>query len=391
MERTHAERHTGADPLTRSDPLTRADPLRGAGFRALDADADWASVLDPTQGAATAIDVAAEPEGFLVAMDGGVRIHFLDWGGPPEPDATEADGSGVPKAGPGPVPGILLIHGLARTAWSWSPVARRLRTSAHVAAMDLRGHGLSDAPTDGYDPDQLAEDAIAVAEGAGLLAFAGEPDVPSSPVPARPFVVAGHGYGAVVAAWTANALGDRCAGLVLVDGGWEDLPAITEMTPDEWLAAIAEPPEVLGSMAAWLADRAAFDPATWGPDHQRAARAEVVETAAGRVKLAIHRHALAASIKALWTYDPAMVLPTVEAEVVAIAARDSGEGRHLAALREAAATRGAAGRGPIRAVAFPELGHDLPRHVPGAIAAAILAVSGPGPVGGRDAVRDAHG
>src|SRR5665811_312884 len=201
--------------------LTHGRPFIGHGFGAFDLDA----------GGTPAPDLAAEPEGFMVAMDAAVRIHFLDWGEP----AETADVA----------PGVLLIHGLAQTAWSWASIARRLRAGAHVAAMDLRGHGLSDAPTDGYDPDQLARDAIAVAEGAGLLAFADEPH-PSERRGGRPFVVAGHGYGAVVAAWTANALGDRCAGLVLVDGGWTDVPAATGMTPDEWLAAIAEPPEVLG-------------------------------------------------------------------------------------------------------------------------------------------------
>jgi pimeloyl-ACP methyl ester carboxylesterase len=304
-------------------------------------------------------------------MDGGVRIHFLDWGGPVEPAAATDV-----------VPGVLLIHGLARTAWTWVPVARRLRAGAHVAAMDLRGHGLSDAPTDGYDPDQLAEDAIAVAEGAGLLSVGDDSGAPGAPRP-QPFVVAGHGYGAVVAAWAANALGDRCAGLVLVDGGWTDLAAETQMTPDEWLAAIAEPPEVLRSMAAWLADREAFDPVAWGPDQERAARAEVVETAAGRVKLAIHRHALAASVGALWTFDPAAVLPAVEAEIIALVARDNDEGRHLGALREVAATRAATGRSPVRAASFPGLGHDLPRHVPDLVAAAIRVAAGPGPGAGR--------
>jgi len=276
------------------------------------------------------------------------------------------------------VPRVLLIHGVARTAWSWALIARRLRASAHVVAMDLRGHGLSDAPTDGYDPDQLAEDAIAVAEGAGLLTFARGP-AGTRGSGGRPFVIAGHGYGGVVAAWTANALGDRCTGLVLVDGGWTDLPAETGMTPDEWLAAIAEPPEVLSSMSAWLADREAFDPATWGADQERAARTEVVETAAGRVKLAIHRHALAASVGALWTYEPAAVLPAVQAQIVALAARDDDAGRHLEALREIAAARAAAGRSPIRAASFPGLGHNLMRHVPDAVAAAIRAAADPRP------------
>ncbi len=345
-----------------------------------------------------ATGAAVEPAGYLVAMDGGVRIHFLDWGGPAKAEAAVTAEAAAEAAGVGlEAPGVLLIHGLARTAWSWAPVARRLRADRRVVAMDLRGHGLSDAPTDGYDPDQLAEDAIAVAEGAVLLAFGYQADARGAPVP-RPFVIAGHGYGAVVAAWAANALGARCAGLVLVDGGWTDLAAETEMTPDEWLAAIAEPPEVLRSMAAWLEDREAFDPATWDADQVRAARAEVIETAAGRVKLAIHRHALAASVGALWTYDPIDVLPAVEAEIVALAARDDDAGRHLAALGEVAAARAAAARSPIRAAGFPGLGHDLPRHVSDLVAAAIRTAArprtgadGPVPEAGRGAAARASG
>ncbi len=337
--------------------LMHGRPLTGPGLRA----------FEPGAAAILAAEGADEPEGFLVAMDGGVRVHFLDWGGPSRPTGETAV-----------TPGVLLIHGLAQTAWSWAPVARRLRTVARVAAMDARGHGLSDAPTDGYEPDQLAEDAIAVAEGAGLLAFADEAGAPGGAGP-RPFVVAGHGYGAAIAAWTANALGERCAGLVLVDGGWTDLPAETGMSADEWLAAIAEPPEVLRSTAAWLADREGFDQPTWDADQERAARAEVVETAAGRVKLAIHPHALAASVGALWAYDPAAVLPAVHAEIVALAARDDDAGRQLAALREMAAARAAGGRSGIRAASFPGLGHNLMRYVPAVVAAAIRAAAGPPP------------
>ena len=348
-------------------------PLDGTGLEALD-------LGTGTGPASPTGDPGAEPAGYLVAMDGGVRIHFLDWGGPAQPEGTALDGVAPEDARRSDrldrpdVPAVLLIHGLARTAWSWAPVARLLRVDARVAAMDLRGHGLSDAPTDGYDPDQLAEDAIAVAEGAGLVAVGDDPHVAGSPG-GRRFVVAGHGYGAIVAAWAANALGDRCSGLVLVDGGWTDLAAETQMTPDEWLAAIAEPPQVLASMAAWLADREAFDPATWGADAERAARSEVVETAAGRLKLAIHGHALAASVGAIWTFEPRAVLPAVEAGIVALAARDDDAGRHLAALREVAALRAGAGRSPIRAAAFPALGHDLPRHLPGVVTAAILAAA----------------
>ncbi len=293
-------------------------------------------------------------------MDDAVRIHFLDW----DPDAA-----GPSPRRPASVPGVLLIPGLAQTAWTWAPVARRLARDRRVVAMDLRGHGLSDAPTSGYEPDQLAGDAIAVAEGAGLLALSGER-------PGGPLVVGGIGYGAIVAAWTANALGDRCAGLVLVDGGWEDLAAATEATPDEWLATIEEPPEVLASMAAWLADREAFDPATWDADQERAARAQVVETAAGRVKLAIHGHALRASVGAMWAYEPGAVLPLVAARIVALAARDEVDGSRLAALRDVAGRRAATGRSAIRAAAFPDRGHNLVRYEPGVVASAVLTSAG---------------
>jgi len=321
------------------------DPLSGPGLAPL--------TLPP----APRPDARAAPAGFLVEMEGAVRIHFLDW----------ADGAGAGAARPAGKPGILLLHGLAQTAWTWAPVARRLHGAARVVAMDLRGHGLSDAPTTGYDPDQLADDAIAVAEGSGIL-------VPPGDAPGGPFVVAGLGYGAVIAAWAAHALGERCAGLVLVDGGWEDLGAATGATPDEWLAAIEEPPEVLASMAAWLADRAAFDPASWDEDQERAARAQVVETAAGRVKIAVHPHALRSSVEAMWRYDPAAVLPDVEAAIVALLARDE-DGSRLAALRDVARARAAIGHPPIRAGSFAGRGHNLVRHEPDAAASAVLAAA----------------
>ncbi len=320
-------------------------------------------------------DRTAEPAGFVVASDDGSRIHFLDWGparaaGVREAGATDGapQGGRFPAAGNAAAPGVLLLPGLASTAWSWAAVARRLTATARIVAMDLRGHGLSDSPTEGYGPDVLAGDVLAVADGAGLLPLSGAPA-------GGPLVLAGIGYGAVVAAWAARALGARCAGLVLVDGGWEDLATTTEATPEEWLATIEEPPEVLGSMKAWLADRAAFDPSTWDADEERAARSQVVETAAGRVKLAVHPHALAGSVRALWSYEPAGVLSAVEAPIVALVARDE-DGSRTAALGEVARRRLEASRSPIRTAAFPERGHNLARHEPGAVAAAVLSLAG---------------
>lgn len=287
-------------------------------------------------------DRDAEPAGYVVLVEPADRIHFLDWGGPAD------------------APGTLLIHGIAQTAWTWTPVARRVLRSRRVVAMDLRGHGLSDSPTEGYDERTLVEDAVAVAEGSRL---------PS------PLVLAGHGFGAVVAAWTAAALGDRCAGLVLVDGGWEDVRASSGLEPEEFVRELDEPPEILRSMGAFLADRAGWDPASWDADQERSARATVVETQAGRVVPATRPHALAGVVRALFDFRAQDVLSRVGAPVVALVAADDEAGSRRRALQIAQAARVAANRPPIRVASFPGDGHNLMRYRPSEVAAAILGAA----------------
>jgi pimeloyl-ACP methyl ester carboxylesterase len=290
----------------------------------------------------------AMPESFVVVVDAVDRIAFHDWGRPFGPGSEGG-------------PPVLLIHGLSGTAWAWAPITRRLASVRRVVAMDLRGHGISDAPTHGYEPDSLAEDAVAVADGAGLLA-------------AGPIVVAGHGFGAIVAAWTAAELGDRCAGLVLVDGGWEEAEDATGADKDEFRRTLAEPPEVLRSMAAWLADRRSFDPASWDEDQDRAARDAVVELPVGRLALATRPHVVDACVDAMFAYRPSIVLPSVAAPIVALAAADDEIETHARTLVAAQDALRAAGRPPIRVVRFPDSGHNLMRYRPVETAAAILSV-----------------
>ncbi len=304
-------------------------------------------------------DATAEPDGFVVVVAPGDRIHFLDWGGPADPAVSGGRGG----------PPVVLVHGLAQTAWVWTPVARRLRAVRRVVAMDVRGHGLSDAPTEdgAYDLEVLAEDVVASAEGSG--AIEGVDDR---------VVLAGHGFGAIVAASAALALGPRCAGLVLVDGGWESIEASTGLDLDTFLRGLDEPPEVLASMAAFLADRAAFDPATWDVDQERAARATVVETHAGRVVPVTRPHVLEACVTTMFGYDPVETLGAVAAPVVALAAAASGDdapGVRERALAAASDARVAAGHGPIEAMSFGHDGHNLMRYRPTEVTRAILGVT----------------
>jgi pimeloyl-ACP methyl ester carboxylesterase len=295
-------------------------------------------------------DPAAEPEGFLVTVDDGTKLHFQDWGGPASAAAET---------------GVLLLPGLLQPAWSWAPVARRLHGLARTVVADLRGQGLSDAPMEGYDLPTLGADAVTVADGAGLGARV---------------VVAGHGFGGQVAAHAALALGDRCAGLVLVDGGFERLEEVTDVDVDEFLRGLDEPPEVLASLDAWLADRRGFDPATWDADQERAARDAVVETAAGHVVKAVRPHVVEAMVRSMFDEDPALVLAAVDAPITVLIAGAAPELE--ARTREAtrcAETRVAVGGSGIDVVVVPRVGHNLMRYTPEVVVAAILAAVAPAP------------
>ena len=208
--------------------------------------------MDPSPPVVPEPDATLEPAGFIVDADG-VRIHFLDWGGPPA--ARRSGCPGHPRDRP---------HRVGLDAGG--PPSGGGARHAGFVAMDLRGHGLSDAPTEdgAYDLERHGDDGVAVAEGSGLLTTSD-----------GRVILAGHGFGAIAAAHAGLALGDRCAGLVLVDGGWEALEEATGLDVDEFVRGLEEPPEVLSSMTAFLADRRRVRPAAAGTSaKEQAARSD---------------------------------------------------------------------------------------------------------------------
>jgi pimeloyl-ACP methyl ester carboxylesterase len=283
------------------------------------------------------VDAASEPIGYMVVSDGGDRIHFLDWGG---------------VRGPG----VVLVHGLGASAWAWTAVARRLAKGdalRRTIAMDLRGHGLSDAPTasGAYALDELASDVVAVAEGSGALADGA-------------VVLAGHGFGAIVATAAAARMGDRCTRLVLIDGGLANIADATGQDVDEFLRGLDEPPEVMRSMSAYLRDRRSWDPATWDTDQEQAARAAVVETPAGKLVSATRPHALEASVRTMFEYRPSSVLPEISAEIVALRRLTPGDDDATGVGEEVPAG--------VRVVDVEAPGHNLLRYRPDEVTRAIL-------------------
>lgn len=67
---------------------------------------------------------------------------------------------------------IVLVHGWPQHWWIWRGVIPPLVGAGYrVICLDLRGHGWSDAPPDGYDKEQLATDVLAALDTLGVERF----------------------------------------------------------------------------------------------------------------------------------------------------------------------------------------------------------------------------
>jgi pimeloyl-ACP methyl ester carboxylesterase len=124
------------------------------------------------------------------------------------------EGAGVELAyaerGAGPC--VLLVHGIASDAAALAPVAEALAPRARVIAHDRRGYGGSGAPEpyEGTSVEEQAEDAAALLRA----------------LDAAPAIVAGVGFGALVALDLVKRHGGLVRGTVLAD------PALYALVPE---------------------------------------------------------------------------------------------------------------------------------------------------------------
>lgn len=292
------------------------------------------------------------PASMVVQLQGGERLHYLEWdGGPGRP--------------------VVLVHGLARTAWTWLPIGRRLAPGHPVVAPDLRGHGASDAPLQGYDLESLALDVLTVAAGAGWGEAVGGP----------PVVVAGHGLGAMIAVEMARVQPASVAGVVLVDGGWEEMVEATRLLPDQLVEAMHEPPEILASMDTYLADRRDFDRDSWDDDQEAAARAQVSARHVGHVAPVTKGSVIRRCVDAMYRYQPLESLAALACPVVLIAASpgtadDEDERERRLAIEDTQRVRAEAGVPPLTVRIHEGVGHDLMRYRPDDVASDIERLAG---------------
>lgn len=140
-----------------------------------------------------------------VRLSTGIRMHY----------AEQGESRGEP---------IILLHGYSDSWFSFSRVLTPLARESRVYALDLRGHGKTDKPADGYRMRDLAADVVAFMDAKGI---------------ARATVI-GHSMGGFVAQQVALAVPKRVSHLVLVGtttspraiAGFEELEKAVATLPE---------------------------------------------------------------------------------------------------------------------------------------------------------------
>jgi pimeloyl-ACP methyl ester carboxylesterase len=230
-------------------------------------------------------------ETLSVSVADGVNLNVRFW-----PANEPGDG---PDSRPARVGApCLLVHGLASNARLWDGVAARTSAAGHpTCAVDLRSHGDSDAPDDGYDTATAAADLAAVCGALGL----------------RGALVAGQSWGGNVVVRFAAQHPDLVAALVLVDGGWINLRKQFK----SWRACEARlrPADIDGMPESGLRAGIARGHPTWEPWAVDATVANLRALSDGTVsrRLSIPRHM--SIVRSMWDDPPERDFPALSMPV----------------------------------------------------------------------------
>ena len=166
----------------------------------------------------------------------GIRIHYYRTGGAKPP--------------------VVLSHGFSDNGLCWTRLAQVLQKDYDLVMPDARGHGLSDAPAEGYTTDDRAADLAGLIQALGLQ---------------KPALM-GHSMGAATTAVTAVRYPHLMSRIVLEDPPWFEAdsawlarrPAMSpEQRKAEILARKSQTREQV--MAAGRQQSPAWDEVEFGP------------------------------------------------------------------------------------------------------------------------------
>jgi pimeloyl-ACP methyl ester carboxylesterase len=138
-------------------------------------------------------------------------------------------------------PTLVLVHGWTNSRAIWGQHPETLAKSHRVVALDLAGHGISDADRADWTVEAFGQDVVAVADRLGLDRI----------------VLVGFSMGGPVIIEAADQLGDRVDGLVFVD---------TVQDPDTFLGGEEALEQMVAAMRANWNDPALIRAFGFTPD-----------------------------------------------------------------------------------------------------------------------------
>ena len=275
----------------------------------------------------------------MVESGTGVTLRTVRWGNP-------AQASNVP---------LVLIHGLASNALLWEGAALEFAALGHaVVAVDLRGHGLSEKPDDGYDMQTVTNDVAGVLR---VLASQGYE---------RP-VVAGQSWGGNVVIELALTHPELVRGVVAVDGGFLELQ---EHFPQwEECSVALRPPNLLGTPVALRPPNLLGTPASRMRGYMESAHRDWPKTGIdgsmanfehlpdGTIRpwLTLERHLKV--LRGLWEHKPTHIYKDITVPVMFVPAE--GPGGVFAETKRQAVERALHSVPKVRVEWFSPADHDL--------------------------------
>jgi pimeloyl-ACP methyl ester carboxylesterase len=204
---------------------------------------------------------------------------------------------------------FLLVHGLASNAKLWDATALDLASGGHVvAAVDLRGHGESDKPDDGYDFGTLVSDIRKVVDQLEL----------------RNPILAGQSMGANLVLDAAWRDPDSTRGIVCVDGGAIELSGAF---PDWKNAAKAlAPPELIGTPEKAMIELMRKGHPTWPESGIESTMANFEIRTDGTIAPRLSRENHMKILRSLWEDRPSVKFPTLRVPALFVFAGGSNAG-----------------------------------------------------------------
>jgi len=281
------------------------------------------------------------PMSELIATGTGVRLRAVRWGEP-------ATHSGKP---------IVLVHGLASNAMLWEGAALALVKLGHpVIAVDLRGHGLSDKPEDGYDMSSVADDL------AGLL----------TAIASRGFampVVCGQSWGGNVVIELAHKYSSLISGVVPVDGGFLELQ--NHFADWDSCAVALRPPNLIGTPAKQMRAYMKSAHPDWPQTGIDGAMANMEHLPDGTIKpwLTLERHMMV--LRGLWEHKPTHLYSDIKVPVLFVPAE--GPGGVFAETKRSAIEHAVQLVPNVRVEWFSPADHDLHAQHPSRFAQVVHA------------------